>query len=222
MNYFKPVFKKILRLKKSLFYHYKVLKFKKKKWRDFVAIFKRENMNNKLNKYKFIDQNKLLIYMHSNYRSNYQTEYKRYFFSIKVLSTFYFNCLKKKLKLLRQKSRNYIFNFFENCIDFVLLRSKFGLTIRFVRKLLYTKVIFVNHTIIRNKLFRLCSSDFINFNFYCKKYENNLIHCKKWPLPANNLLINYKTKKIIFLGYLKPVIFFILFPQHLKLMDIFF
>ena len=87
-------------------------------------------------------------------------------------------------------------NFFENRVDFILFRSKFGLTIRFIRKLISNNFVFINDKTVNNKSFILRYGDFIDFSYYFKKYENNLVYCVKWPLPANNIMINYNIKKL--------------------------
>ena len=60
---------------------------------------------------------------------DYRNEYKHYFIYIKNFTVFYFNSLKKKIKIFKRKNKNFILNFFENRVDFILFRSKFGLTI---------------------------------------------------------------------------------------------
>ena len=222
MSYFRPVFKKILKLKENSFYNYKILKFKRKKWKNFIITFRQQNLGKKFRKYKLIDQNKLSINLYSSKYGDYRNEYKHYFIYIKNFTVFYFNSLKKKIKIFKRKNKNFILNFFENRVDFILFRSKFGLTIRFIRKLISNNFVFINDKTINNKSFILCYGDFIDFSYYFKKYENNLVYCVKWPLPANNVMINYNIKKIVYLGHLKVVHFFSLFPYYLKLIYIFF
>lgn len=219
---FKPVFKKILKFKEILFYSYKILKFKKKKWKNLITFYKQQDFSKKFQKYKLIDQNLLLINLYSNKYSDYRNEYKHYFHYLKNFQVFYFNILKQKITFLKKKRKNLILNFFENRIDFILYRCKFCLTIRSIRKLIFQNYICLNNRKIIIQSTVLAFGNSVSFIFYFKKYKTNLIHCLKWPLPIYNTIINYNIKKILYLGNLNEIDFFSLFPYYLKLIRIFF
>lgn len=219
MNYFRPVFKNILKLKEISAHNYKIFKFKKKKWQTFLTNYKWQSLNIK---FLLTDQNTLLIHQRLNKRGDYKDEFRHHFFSVRNFNIFYLNSLKKNTKLLKKKDNNDKLNFFENRVDLILFRAKFALTIRFIRKLITNNSIHINNKIVVNKSYVLLNGDFINLNFYFKNYQKNLVYCSKWPLPLNNIIINYNIKKIIYLGNLNLLNSFLFFPYYLKLRFIFY
>lgn len=218
MNFYKPIFKKLLKLKEPLLLSFKIFKFKRKKWKNFVINCKRRNLRTKFNKFKIIDQNKQLI----NKNDNYKNEYKQLFLSIKTFSFFYSNFLKKRMALIKKVANRNTLNFLEQRLDCVLLRSKFGLTIRSIQKLILTGCVFVNYKNVYNKSFILKSGDFIYFNLCFNIYKKYLVCSLKWPVPLSNIVINYITQEFFYLTYLKQSNFVLLFPCYLKINQLFY
>lgn len=220
------MYKKINKLTTNALYSFKVLQFKRKKWGKFLWYFKNQIKPSKYNKYKVIDQARLLIDKKNKLELNFKNSYyKKYFIVFKIFSLFFGKLTKKFYKNYKQKLKNFkILFLLESRLDFVLYRSKICSSIKLARQLIIHGFIFVNKMVVKNKSFILKPGDLISFNCaLIKKYKFNLILCTNWPLPATqNLIINYKTFEIIFLGNLnieKNFIFF--YPFYFKLYKIF-
>ena len=214
MNFYKPIFKKILLLKEIPFFNYKIFKFKRKKWKNFSIDYE------KILKFKLIDQNTLVINQYSNKYNSYKNEYKNLFFSLKNFTSFYLNILKTKTIILKKKCNKYILNYIESRIDFILLRTKFSLNIRFIHRIIKNGQVYVNNTTIKTKSFILISGDFINF--YIKNYEKTLVYSIKWILPLKNTIVNYNIKEILYQNNLKILNLTCFFPFYLKLIKLFY
>lgn len=211
---FKPLYKQILGLRINALHNLKVLKFKKKKWQEFIYHLKTQLKTTKYKKYKIFDQNKILINKKNKFEIMYKTRYfKKLFVFSKIFNVFfgklarnYYKNLKKNVKTLLKKQKVkdiklFITQILESRLDNVLYRSKFCSSIRSARQYIAHGHIFVNKKPIKNKSFLLKSGDLINLNVLLfKKYKLNLVYASPWPLSPINLIINYKTMEILFLG----------------------
>lgn len=219
-------YKQINKLQINAINSLKVLQFKKKKWQQFLWLFKNSQQKYKHKKYKVVDQAKFLISKKNKLDLNFKDSYyKKYFITFKIFNLFFGKLTKNFFKKYKKKLKNFkILCFLESRLDFVLYKSKICSTIKLARHLIIHGFISVNKNIVKNKSFILKPGDLINLNFLLfKKYKFNLICLHSWPLPSpQNLIINYKTFEIVFLGNLnneKNFIFF--YPFYFKLYKIF-
>lgn len=218
MNFYKPFFKKIVYLNEILVKNYKILKFKNKKWLPIIIFIKKQLISNRLNKFKLIDQEKLLLDYYSNKVSNsYKFNYKFYFTILKRLKILYCN---KFQKIVIVNFKN-ILNLLERRIDINIVKSKFVLTLRNAKKIIICKYIYLNQRKITIKSYLLNSGDFIKLKLFTKKYRELLINSLKYSLPNHNIVINYKTKEFLFINLLKLTKLILSFPYYLNLNKIF-
>jgi ribosomal protein S4 len=219
MNYYRPYYKKIIHLNEILVTNYKIFKFKHKKWLQFILYVRKQVIKNKLNKFKFIDQEKLILDDYSNNNSNYKRSYKLYFTCIKRLKCLYLNILKKTI------NHNLIlFNIIKlinRRIDVNLIKCKFCLTLRQAKKLIINGYIFINKHKFNIKSYVLNCGDLINIKISVKNYKQLLINSFKWNLPNNNLIINYSNKEILFFNLPKIINLLFNLPYYLYLNIIF-
>jgi ribosomal protein S4 len=210
---FKPLYKKLLKLRVNALYNFKILKLKKKKWENFLYYFKTQFSKTRYKKYRIIDQTKLLINRKNKFESNYNKSFKKRFISFKIFNIFFGKLKKTYYKNLKDKTKNvlktqklknmklFIIKKLESRLDYVLYKAKFCLTIRSARQYIAHGHINVNKIPIKNSSFILKSGDLVSLNsVLSKKYKKNLTSSLNWPLYPNYLIINYKTMEILFLG----------------------
>lgn len=213
MNFFKPFFKQLVRLNvnNTIINNHKLLTFRRKKWLKFLLQLKQQLIRSK---FKLIDQNKILLNIHSNKFNSYSNTYKFYFSFLRNLKHIYL-----KLKPFKLNRLKIVLNHLEQRIDIVLIRSKFCLTLRAAKKLISLGYVFVNKYKIIIKSYILSSGDFVKIKLYSLDlFKQYLIKSFKWCVPANNLIINYATKELLVLNLFKLLNNFILyFPYYLNL-----
>jgi ribosomal protein S4 len=233
---FKPLFKQMVKLRINALHNFKVLKFKKNKWKSFLIFFKNQLKTTKYKKYKIIDQDKYLINKKNKFELNFKKMYfKKLFINSKISNLFFGKLSKSYYKTLISKTKHKIKNqitiknkkknflqFLESRLDFILLRSKFCFTIRSARQCISHGYINVNKKTIKSKSFRVKPGDLICLNYASttmrKLYKKNLAYSITWPLPPSHIVVNYKTMEILFLGnFLKETATVFYFPFHLKL-----
>lgn len=210
MNFFKPFFKRIPDLNNPNLNYYKLLKFKRKKWLKVLLQLKQQMLKNK---FKLIDQNKILLNIYSTKFNNYSNKYKFYFLFLKNLKQIYLNLKPFKLNHLK-----IVLNQLENRVDIILIRSKLCLTLRSAKKLIINGCIFVNNVKIIIKSHVLNSGNFLKIRIYPNVFKQYLIKSLKWQIPINNLLINYSIKELLVLNLFqlfKNIILY--FPYFLNL-----
>lgn len=210
MNFFKPFFKQIVNLNNIIVNNYKLLKFRRKKWLKTLLQLKQQLIKNK---FKLIDQNKILLNYYSTKFNSYTNSYKFYFLFLKNLKYIY-----SKLKFFKLSNLKIILNCLEQRIDIILIRSKFCLTLRAAKKLIISGFIFVNKIRITVKSFVLNSGSFIKVKIYSNKFKQYLINSFKWQIPVNNIIINYSTRELLVYSSFKVLNNVILyFPYYLNL-----
>ena len=226
----------MVKLRINALHNFKVLKFKKNKWKSFLNFFKNQLKTTKYKKYKIIDQDRHLINKKNKYELNFKNlHFKKLFIYSKISSLFFGKLPKNYYKTLICKTKNKIKNqttiknkkkffihFIESRLDFILLRSKFCSTIRSARQSISHGYVNVNRKIVKSKSFRVKSGDLIALNFISttmgNSYKKNLAYSTAWPLPPSHLIVNYKTMEVVFLGnFIKetPMVFY--FPFYLRL-----
>lgn len=213
-NIFKPVFKQIAKLRINISYNLKLLNFKKKKWKNLLNFSRNQLKKTRYKKYKIIDQNKHTINKKNRLEIGYKNRhFKKLFFYSKMFNFFfgkfsknYYKILRKKIKLKLKKHKilnmkHFLLKTVEQRLDFILYQSKFCDTIRSAQQLISHGHIIVNNQIIKIRSFQLRSGDIIKLNpLLFKKYNLNLTNSNSWPLLPKNLIINYKTFEIVFVG----------------------
>ena len=226
-NRYKPIYKKLLKLKMSAPQSFKILKLKKKKWNFFIFFLKRSMSKTKYKRFQILDQSIILLNKKNKFELNYKQNYKKKFVYFKILNIFfgqfktkYFKNLKSKIKkMLKAK---FVKNFYillikklQNRLDFILWQSKFCLSLKTARQLIFHGKVRVNKKIVVNKTFNLKSGDLISLNLKkVKKLNYKYLNFSVWPLYPNFLVINYKTMQIIFLS--NTVSNLLLYPLNLN------
>jgi ribosomal protein S4 len=209
-NYYKPKLKLIRKLKLINLPSLKILKLKKKKWLNFLYLFKNLYKKTKYNKFKIFDSIKILLNKKNPFELNFKNNFKKLFISSKIFNLF-FGKLKKKyyqklnkmlIKKLKYKklynTKIFVLKLLNKRLDFVLFISKFCLSLRSAQKSIILGCVKVNKKIVKLSSFLLKTGDVIKFS--SKFYEKNLIYAKKWPLVPVYLLINFKTMEILYLN----------------------
>lgn len=222
-NRFKPLYKKLIKLRENPQNRKKVLKFKKEKWKQFVEIYVRKLKWYK--KYKARNQDRYIVSKYPNRFHAYTNRYKRTLQSYINFNLFYGNIGKKvikskilKIQTKKVKNRNPEFlKLFEKRLDVVLYRAKFCHSLRNAQQLIVHGKVLVNNQITKSKSFSLRKGDLISVNsVYYKVIESNIRQTNLWPIPPKHLTINYKTLQIIF-GELNHTNLSLFHPFHLNL-----
>jgi ribosomal protein S4 len=233
---FKPLFKQMVKLRINALHNFKVLKFKKNKWKSFLNFFKNQLKTTKFKKYKIIDQNRHLINKKNKYELNFKNlHFKKLFIYSKVSSFFFGKLTKSYYKTLIRKTKHkiktetaiknkkkFFIHFIESRLDFILLRSKFCSTIRSARQRIAHGYVNVNSKVVKSKSFRVKSGDLIALKFtstaMSNLYKKTLAYSTAWPLPPSHLIVNYKTMETIFLdNFVKETSTVFYFPFYLRL-----
>lgn len=217
--YFKFTLRKITNYNKLILFS-KLFNLKKQKWLNLLIKLKTQLKPSKFYKYKLLDHNKILIFFFSNKFNTYKNIYKETFIYFKNLKLFYFN--KKINKFFKQilKTKLFIENF-ETCIDFVLFRAKFCSSVFAARFFVLNGFIYINNNKIATKSYNLKSGDCLTYKIKSNKFNIFLINSLKYPIPYKNLIINYKTKQILFLKNFKTTHLKNYFAFYLKSLEFF-
>lgn len=200
-NKFRPIYKQLIKLKENLQNRDKLLRFKKEKWKKLIQIYKR-----KLNLYKKIkpkDQTQYLVLRYPGIGFSYKKQYKHILQETKKFKLIYGGLLTRVIKLIlnkKHKTINFItfLKLFESRLDITLYRAKFGMSIRYIRQLIYHGKVFVNNKSIKIKSYILKPGDIVAVKpKYYKLLEPSVLQ-STWPIYPKHLTVNYKTMQIIF------------------------
>jgi len=204
----RPVYKKFTNLKNNVQNRQKLLKFKKKKWKNLLF---KLNRNSKIRKrncyYKFYDQNSYTIPKYNNFFSK---NYKQDVLSKKSFNLFYGGLCQNYLKSLVKKSvkksnqiknkintKKFFSGFLEKRLDVILVRSNFVLSVRNARQLISHKHVLINQKIVTDSSFLLDKGDIITFSKKSHKLVRYYLTLSNlWPLPPTYLQISYKLFQI--------------------------
>lgn len=200
---YKPIYKKILKLKLNVPSSFKILKLKKQKWKFFLFFLKRNALKTKFKRFQVLDQCITVLNKKNKLELNYKQNYKKKFVYFKILNLF-FGQLKtkyfKNLKIIKNRQLLLIKNL-QNRLDFVLWQSKFCLSLKTARQLIFHKQVKVNNKVVLTKGLNLKSGDLISLNLKKTKNLNyKYLNFITWPLYPNFLVINYNSMQIIFLS----------------------
>lgn len=197
MSNFKLLLKKRVKANKNDLV-LKIFHFKKTKWADIIKHYKKLLLPFRYRKYKLVDPSKILI---SNFRNNfnkYKNKYKQLLYLNKQLKYFYFT-KSNVLKLIKKTDFKSIIKTFEKCIDFILFRSKFCLSVNSARQVVKKGAVFINNKKVTKKKYSLKSGDLLYLKIPSEKYLLFLVKALKWPITNSSLVVNYKTKELVFL-----------------------
>lgn len=168
---YKPLYKKLLRLRVNPLKNNKVLKFKRKKWNIFIdRVSKTKNFFTKYKPHTHYNYNTSKFASQGN---SYKKKFKNDLIAKKSFNYFYGNLRKKYLKThISQiyKSKNFrdpmitLVEFFESRLDSVIYRSKFSYSIKNAQQLITHKHVRVNNRIEKNKSYMLKQGDFIQID----------------------------------------------------------
>jgi len=204
----RPVYKKFLNLRNNVQNRQKLLKFKKKKWKNLLFKLNRNSKSQKRNcYYKFYDQNSYTI---SKFNNFFSRNYKQEIITKKSFNLFYGYLKEKYLKKLVNKSvknshqiknkintKVFFSNFLEKRLDVILVRSNFVLSLRNARQLISHNHVLVNNKVVSENSLLLKKGDLITFSKKSHKLiRYYLIISELWPLPPTYLQISYKLFQI--------------------------
>ena len=199
-NKYRPIYKQFIKLRENIQNRDKLLRFKKKKWKNFIQIYKRQ-----LNIYKKIkpkDQTLYLIRRHPATAFSYKNLYKKTVQENKKFKLIYGGLSNKYVKIMLNKKYKItnsitLLKLFENRIDVVLFRAKFGNNIRLIRQIIYHNKVLVNSKVVKIKSFLVKPGDIIKIKPGYSKLINAIVIKSTWPLNPKHLVVNYKIMQII-------------------------
>lgn len=211
----KPIYKKLVGLKKNVQNRQKILKFKGRKWQFLLSQIAKTSKISKINcYYKFFDQN---IYYTPKFNNFFSKNYKQNLLTVRGFNLFYGSLSKKYLKRIvlssflksnqtknRINSKLFFKEFLESRLDVILLRSHFTLSIRNARQLINHGHVYVNNIRVQDASFLIKKGDIINFSSKSHKLiEYYLISSDLWPIPPRYLQISYKIFQIFLIDDIK-------------------
>ena len=222
-NFYKPLYKKFIRLRQNVQSRDKLNKFKRKKWKSLLSYIK------KLNKYNIYDHN---IYFKPKYSIALKKKYNFSLLTRQKLKLFYNNLSKRYLKFIIKKSlkklnleskslNNFFVEYLENRLDNILYRSNFVQSIRHARQYISHGQILVNKIVKKNISFFLKKGDIIEIKKKIKNLVTNYINkSRNWPIPPKYLQINYKTLQVFIVNKINILKLFYHFPFWLNLNNV--
>ncbi len=207
----KPLYKKLLSLRKNIYNNTKFLKFKKQKWQKL----KFQIIKNRKRKV-FYNPTAYVLFNFKNFfnkKFSYNLQNKqRLSYHYGGLKSLY---LKQLVKSNIQKSKNtntyiatLLLTHLEMRLDAVLCRVYFCSSFNTARQLISHKKVYVNNKIVRHYSYQVQKSDLITFdksvyNFICQNVHQNAKINKFWPIVPKYVYVNYKTLKILIVENIK-------------------
>lgn len=164
----KILYKKFLVLKTNINNDTKIFKFKKKKWKIFKTLLKRQkSMKIKLKPFTNYDY---IAAKFASQGNSFKKKFRNDLIAKKTFNYFYGNLmkkyLKKRMKTIYNSKESYNYKlvclkFFESRLDLVLSRSKFCFSVKNAKHLISHKHITVNNRIEKNKSYILNVGDVV-------------------------------------------------------------
>ena len=168
----KPLYKKLLPLRKNIQNNDKLMKFKKRKWQNFQRLI------SKLKKQKFYDPTSQFL---SNFKNFFNRKFK-YNLQNKQRLSFYYGTLRKnylkrmvKSTFSEFKKRNahatvLFIEKLETRLDTALYRTYFSYSFNNARQLISHKKVYVNNKIVQHNSYLLKKGDLITFDKNISKF----------------------------------------------------
>lgn len=202
----KPLYKKLLSLRKNIQNRSKLTKFRKKKWQKFQRLIA------KIRKKKFYDPKSYFLF---NFKNFFSRKFKYNLQNKQRLSYNYGklrkSCLKKLVKstLSEFKKRNthatvLFIEKLEARLDTALCRAYFSYSFNNAKQLISHKKVYVNGKIVSHNSYLLKKGDLITFDksvfgHICL----NISTSNKRIIPPKHYHINYKTFQILVIEDIK-------------------
>jgi ribosomal protein S4 len=195
----KPLYKKLLPLRKNVQNRDKLLKFNKKKWQKFQRLISR------LKKKKFYDPT---TYFLSNFKNFFSRKFKYNLQNKQRLSLYYGKLRKSYLRKLVKstlsefKSENthatvLFIEKLEMRLDTALYRAYFSYSFNHARQLISHKKVYVNNKIVQRNSYLLKKGDIITFDVgIFSLITRNILKSKILFTPPKHFYINYRTLQI--------------------------
>jgi len=195
----KPLYKKLLPLRKNVQNRDKLLKFNKKKWQKFQRLISR------LKKKKFYDPT---TYFLSNFKNFFSRKFKYNIQNKQRLSLYYGKLRKSYLRKLVKstlsefKSENthatvLFIEKLEMRLDTALYRAYFSYSFNHARQLISHKKVYVNNKIVQCNSYLLKKGDIITFDVgIFSLITRNILKSKVLFIPPKHFYINYRTLQI--------------------------
>ena len=195
----KPLYKKLLPLRKNVQNRDKLLKFNKKKWQKFQRLISR------LKKKKFYDPT---TYFLSNFKNFFSRKFKYNLQNKQRLSLYYGKLRKSYLRILVKstlsefKSENthatvLFIEKLEMRLDTALYRAYFSYSFNHARQLISHKKVYVNNKIVQCNSYLLKKGDIITFDVgIFSLITRNILKSKVLFTPPKHFYINYRTLQI--------------------------
>lgn len=195
----KPLYKKLLPLRKNVQNRDKLLKFNKKKWQKFQRLISR------LKKKKFYDPT---TYFLSNFKNFFSRKFKYNLQNKQRLSLYYGKLRKSYLRKLVKstlsefKSENthatvLFIEKLEMRLDTALYRAYFSYSFNHARQLISHKKVYVNNKIVQCNSYLLKKGDIITFDVKIfSLITKNILKSKVLFTPPKHFYINYRTLQI--------------------------
>lgn len=195
----KPLYKKLLPLRKNVQNRDKLLKFNKKKWQKFQRLISR------LKKKKFYDPTTFFL---SNFKNFFSRKFKYNLQNKQRLSLYYGKLRKSYLRKLVKstlsefKSENthatvLFIEKLEMRLDTALYRAYFSYSFNHARQLISHKKVYVNNKIVQRNSYLLKKGDIITFDVgIFSLITRNILKSKILFTPPKHFYINYRTLQI--------------------------
>jgi len=196
----RPLYKKILPLRKNVQNSKKLLNFKHKKWKKFQYFILKNQ------KKKFYNP---ISYFLSNFKNFFKKKFKYNLQNKQRLSFSYGklkkNYLKKSVKLALYTSKRVntqaailFIEKLETRLDTALYKTYFLPSFNSARQLILHKKIYVNNKIVQQNSYTLKKGDRVSFDSSIFNFiSSNVLKSKIWPIPPKRFNINYKTLQIL-------------------------
>jgi ribosomal protein S4 len=202
----RPLYKKLLPLRKNIQNNDKLRAFKRKKWQNLQRLIL------KLRKHRFYDPISQFL---SNFKNFFNKKFK-YNLQNKQRLSYYYGTLRRSylkrtvkstLGEFKKRDAHATVRFIEKLetrLDTALYRAYFAHSFNNARQLISHKKVYVNNKIVQHNSYLLKKGDIITLDMNTSKLVSfNLLGRKIWALPAKHFQINYKTLQILVLEDIK-------------------
>lgn len=202
----RPLYKKLLPLRKNINDSEKILTFKKQKWQRF------RHQILKYNKKKFYDSMSYVLFNFNNFFSkkfkyNLQNKQRLSFFYGRLSKSY----LKKLVGVTLKNSKNtkthmtkYFLECLETRLDSALYRAHFCSSFNSARQLISHKKVYVNNKIVQHPTYILKKGDLITLDKSVHNFiVSNTLKSKVWPIYPKHFQVNYRTLQILMIEDIK-------------------
>lgn len=202
----KPLYKKLLSLRKNIKNNDKLMKFRKKKWQNLQRLIL------KLRKQKFYDPISQFL---PNFKNFFNKKFKYNLHNKQRLSFYYGTLRISYLKRIVKSTLNEFSRInvhatvifiekLESRLDTALYRTYFSYSFNNARQLISHKKVYVNNKVVQHNSHMLKKGDIVSLDENTSKLIGfNLLKAKIGALPPKHFQINYKTSQILVLEDIK-------------------